>query len=188
MNPLSTFERSLAEHDALLRAMPALADDVAEAARLMAAALTGGKKVLVCGNGGSAADAQHIACELVGRFLRERRAVPAIALTTDTSILTAVANDFGFDEVFARQVAALGQPGDVLIAISTSGNSRNVVRAVEEARENGVTVIGMTGLGGGKIRPLSDLCLCVPSDCTPRIQEMHILIGHVLCEIVEGEL
>lgn len=148
-------------------------------------ALRSGKKILFCGNGGSAADAQHLAAELVGRYEKNRKALPAIALTTDTSVLTAVGNDFGFDEVYARQVEALGNMGDVIIAISTSGNSNNVVRAVEAARAKGMHTIAFTGASGGKLKEICDLIYAVPSDITARIQEMHILGGHIICELVE---
>ena len=173
------------DHLACAFALRGLAAEIARAAALVAEALGGGGKVLLCGNGGSAADAQHIAGELVGRFLRERRPLPALALNANTSVLTALGNDYGFEEVFARQVAALGRPGDVLVAISTSGNSPNVLRAAKAARERGMKVIGLTGAGGGKLRELCDLCLCVPSTSTPRIQEMHMLIGHIVCQLVE---
>lgn len=144
-----------------------------------------GNKILLCGNGGSAADCQHIAAELVGRFGMERRALPAIALTTDTSILTAVANDYSFDRIFERQVEALGREGDVLIGISTSGNSENVVRAVEKAKEMGVLTVGFLGRDGGKLAGLVDHPLIVKSFSTPRIQEVHITLGHVLCDFIE---
>lgn len=154
----------------------------------IAQALKGGKKVLIFGNGGSAADAQHIAAELVGRYACERKALPAIALSTDTSVLTAIANDSSFGEVFARQVSALGNPGDVALAISTSGDSRNVVRALEVARSLSMVTIGLTGLSGGKMKALLDICLCVPSHQTPRIQEAHILVGHIISATVENAL
>lgn len=144
-----------------------------------------GNKILLCGNGGSAADCQHIAAELVGRFGMERRALPAIALTTDTSILTAVANDYSFDRIFERQVEALGQEGDVLIGISTSGNSENVVRAVEKAKEMEILTVGFLGRDGGKLAELVDHPLIVKSFSTPRIQEVHITLGHVLCDFIE---
>ncbi len=144
-----------------------------------------GRKLLLCGNGGSAADAQHIAGELVGRFQLERRPLPAIALTTDTSVLTAVANDYSFEEVFKRQVEALGEKGDVLIAISTSGNSKNVVKAVEKAREKGLLTVGFLGRDGGVLKSLCHRSLVVKSNSTPRIQEVHITIGHVLCDFIE---
>ena len=150
-------------------------------------ALAEGHKVLFCGNGGSAADSQHLAAEFVGRFQKERKGLPAIALTVDTSILTAVANDYGYDTVFARQVQALGEPGDVLVGISTSGNSKNVLLAVEEAKAKGITSIGMTAEGGGKMAATCDICLAVPVKVTARAQEMHILMGHILCELVDHE-
>ncbi|MFZ5435620.1 MAG: D-sedoheptulose 7-phosphate isomerase [Bacillota bacterium] len=181
--------RSLIDaHIALAAELRRLVPKIAKAAKLVAEALGDRGKVLLCGNGGSAADAQHIAGELVGRFLRERRPLPALALNTNTSTLTALGNDYGFEEVFARQVAALGRPGDVLIAISTSGKSPNVVRAASAARKKGLKVIGLTGAGGGELKELCDLCLCIPSESTPRIQEMHILIGHIICELVEAAL
>ena len=151
-------------------------------------ALRNGKKVLTFGNGGSAADSQHIAAELMGRFRRERRALPAIALTTDTSILTAIGNDYGFEEVFARQVEALGQPGDVALAISTSGNSPNVLTAVQKAREIGMRTIGFTGQQGGRLKDAVDLCFRAPSPSTPRIQEVHITVAHAICEVIEADL
>lgn len=150
-------------------------------------ALANGNKVLFCGNGGSAADSQHLAAEFVGRFQKERQGLPAIALTVDTSILTAVGNDYGFDRVFARQVEALGQKGDVLVGISTSGNSSNVVKAVELAKEKRIYCVGMTAAGGGMLAELCDECIAVPAQVTARAQEMHILIGHILCELVDGE-
>ncbi len=150
-------------------------------------ALARGNKVMFCGNGGSAADSQHLAAEFVGRFQKERAGLPAIALTVDTSILTAVGNDYGYDKVFVRQVEALARPGDVLVGISTSGNSANVVQAVELAKAKGVFCVGMTAAGGGRLAQLCDECLAVPAKVTARAQEMHILIGHILCELVDGE-
>lgn len=150
-------------------------------------ALKAGNKVLFCGNGGSAADAQHLAAELIGRFQKERRSLASIALTTDTSILTAVANDYGYDEVFARQVEGLGRYGDVLIGISTSGNSANVVKAALKARDTGMHTIAFTGEGGGKLKDICDITFAVPSKVTARIQEMHIMVGHIICELVEEE-
>ncbi len=143
---------------------------------------------MFCGNGGSAGDAQHLAAELVGRLVKDRRALPGLALSTDSSALTCIGNDFGFNEVFARQVEGLGRAGDVLIAISTSGNSPNVLRAVEVARPAGVFVVGLLGRDGGKLGPLVDLPIIVPSDETARIQEAHIFIGHVLCAGIEKAL
>ncbi|WP_448208329.1 D-sedoheptulose 7-phosphate isomerase [Azospirillum sp. sgz302134] len=164
------------------------ADEVAAAAGLMIEGLRAGGKVLFCGNGGSAADAQHLAAELTGRYLRDRPPLAAVALTVDTSALTAIANDYSYDEVFARQVRGLGRAGDVLVGISTSGNSRNVVAALEAARALGLRTIGLTGAAGGRMKELCDVCLCVPSTDTPRIQEMHIAAGHMLCELVENAL
>ena len=168
-----------------------LASDLPEklenVAALVEKALAGGHKVLFCGNGGSAADSQHLAAEFVGRFQTERRGLPALALTVDTSILTAVANDYGYDTVFARQVQALGEAGDVLVGISTSGNSRNVLLAIEEAKRKGMACVGMTAEGGGKMAGACDICLAVPARVTARAQEMHILMGHILCELVDHE-
>ena len=154
----------------------------------MAQALKSGGKVMFCGNGGSAADSQHLAAELTGRFIDDRVPLAGLALSTDTSALTCIANDYSFDDVFARQVVALGRPGDVLIGISTSGNSRNVLRAVEQARMKQVHVIGLLGKGGGELAQWCDIAIIVPSDVTARIQESHILIGHTLCGLVEQQL
>ena len=159
--------------------------EVARAAELMRDAVLAGKKVLLCGNGGSAADAQHIAAELVGRFVIERRPLPAVALTTDTSALTAIANDYGYEHVFSRQVEALGAPGDVLIAITTSGTSKNVVAAAESARALGMKVIGLTGAKGAAFVASCDAGVAVPSTITARVQECHIAIGHLLCEVLD---
>jgi D-sedoheptulose 7-phosphate isomerase len=160
---------------------------VAQMSRVLIEALREGHKMILFGNGGSAADAQHIATELVARYLRDRVALPALALTANTSSLTAIANDNSFDHVFARQLEAFGAPGDIAIAISTSGNSRNVLAAVETAKRKKLVTLGLTGKSGGKLGTTADYCLCVPSDETPRIQECHILIGHILCEIIELE-
>jgi D-sedoheptulose 7-phosphate isomerase len=157
-------------------------------AQELIAALRAGKKLLFCGNGGSAADSQHVAAELMGRFLINREPWPAIALTTDSSILTAIGNDWEFGEVFSRQVRALAQPGDVVIGISTSGNSDNVLRAMSAAKEKGAKRIAFVGRKGGLLKESSDLCFCAPSDETPRIQELHILAWHAICEVVEGEM
>lgn len=165
-----------------------LTHGIEQFALALAAALRNGGKLLVMGNGGSAADAQHLAAELVGRFLLERRALPAIALTTDTSILTAVGNDYGFDEVFARQVEALAASGDLVLGISTSGQSANVIKALAAAREKGCQTIGLLGRDGGRVAGMVDLALTVPSPETPRIQEAHQLIIHIICDLVEKEL
>lgn len=148
-------------------------------------ALKNGHKILLCGNGGSAADAQHIAAELSGRYKSERRGLPGIALTTDTSVLTAVGNDFGFDRIYDRQVEALAREGDVLIGISTSGHSKNVVRALSLARNMGCRTIGLSGRDGGVMSEFCDINIIVPSDDTPRIQEMHIMIGHIICQAID---
>ena len=164
------------------------ADSIAAAVQLVVAALRRGGKVLLCGNGGSAADAQHIAGELVGRFKLERPAFHAVALTTDSSVLTAVANDYGFDQVFARQVEGLGRQGDVLLAYSTSGSSANVVKAIETARAIGMSTVALTGAAGGRMAALADVCIRAPSDDTPIVQECHAAAGHVLCLLVEQAL
>ena len=157
-------------------------------AETMIIALKAGNKILFCGNGGSAADAQHLSCELSGRFFLDRPALFAEALHVNTSTLTAVGNDFGFSEVFARQVQAQGRTGDVLVALSTSGNSENIIRAIQEARKKGMVIIGFSGLTGGKMATLVDILINVPSKTTPRIQEAHIMIGHIVCEIVEATI
>lgn len=182
------FLRNLHEHRALFDTLDALAAPVAQAGALAAQALQQGHKLLFCGNGGSAADSQHLAAELTGRFVRDRRPLAALALSTDSSALTCIANDYTFDEVFARQVVALGRGGDVLVAISTSGQSRNVVRAVQEARALGIGVVGLLGRDGGVLRELCDVAIVVPSPVTARIQEAHILIGHTLCGQIEEAL
>ena len=180
------------EFDKALANMQALSEDVAlhaqleDAVALCIDALRNGRKLLFCGNGGSAADAQHWAGELVSRFYYDRPGLAAIALTTDSSILTAIGNDYGYDYTFARQVEALGQSGDVLVAISTSGNSPNVLRAADAACARGMQVIAFTGRSGGKLFALSDSCFRMPSDETPRIQEGHEFVGHLLCALIEA--
>ena len=173
------------EHLRVATALRSLAPDADRVVTVMARSMAAGGALLVCGNGGSAADAQHIAAELTGRFFRDRKPLPALALHGNTSSLTAIGNDYGYDLVFAREVGAHGRAGDVLLAISTSGNSPNILRAIEAARDKRMTVIGLTGESGGKMRDLCDVCLCVPSTSTPRIQECHILIGHTICELLE---
>jgi D-sedoheptulose 7-phosphate isomerase len=163
-------------------------DAVAGVSSAMAEALRSGHKVLLFGNGGSAADAQHLAAELSGRFLRERKGLPGWALTTNTSSLTAIANDYSFDLVFARQIEGLGTAGDVAFGITTSGKSPNVLRALEVAREKKLVTVGLTGGSGRTLRNLVDYCICIPSSQTPRIQEAHILTGHILCELIDNEL
>jgi len=169
-------KREIAQH---------LSDVIAKAARLILEAYKVGGKVLLIGNGGSAADAQHIAAELVGRFKLERVGLPAMALTTNTSILTALANDYGYDSVFSRQLEVLASERDVLIAITTSGTSPNILKGVEMAHSKGATVIGLTGAKGGRLKDMVDLTIAVPSDSTARIQEAHITIGHIICYLVE---
>lgn len=178
----------LEEHLAVFRRLPELAPAIREAAALVAGSLSQGGKIMLCGNGGSAADSQHLAAELTGRFLKDRRPLAAMALSTDTSALTCIGNDYSFDEVFSRQVSGLGRPGDCLLAISTSGNSRNVMRAAEAARAAGMRVIGLLGRDGGAIRGLCEVSIIVPSPTTARIQEAHIFIGHTLCAMVEEAL
>lgn len=179
------FEDAIAGH---LQVIGALRDQMPALERIavkMCAAIQDGKKILWFGNGGSAADAQHLAAELVGRFLMERRGLASIALTTDTSILTSVSNDYGFDHAFSRQVEALCQAGDVVVGISTSGNSKNVCNALQVARDLGAITVAFTGQGGGVAASIADETLAVPSKETPRIQEAHILCGHMLCDAIE---
>jgi D-sedoheptulose 7-phosphate isomerase len=168
-----------------------LSKPIAQAIQAILASVTSGGKVLACGNGGSAADAQHFAAEFVGRFERERPELAAIALTTDTSIITAIANDYNFDVIFSRQVRALGQSGDVLLAITTSGNSANVLAAVDAAHERDMVVVAMTGRGGGKMNQAlrdTDIHICVPHDRTARVQEVHLLTLHCICDGVDAQL
>ena len=174
-----------------IQAASQLTQPIAQAVELMFTALSNGNKILACGNGGSAADCQHFAAELIGRFERERLPLPAMALTTDTSILTAVGNDYSFKDIFIKQVQAFGQPGDVLLALSTSGNSPNVVAAVEAALERDMRVVAMTGKGGGAMARLltdMDVHICVPHDRTARIQEVHLLTIHCLCDGIDVAL
>jgi D-sedoheptulose 7-phosphate isomerase len=174
-----------------LQAAEELAEPISQAVEIMFTALSNGNKILACGNGGSAADCQHFAAELVGRFERERLPLPALSLTTDTSILTAVGNDYGFRDVYAKQVQAFGQSGDVLLALSTSGNSANVVAAIEAAVERDMRIIALTGKGGGVMGELmseADVHICVPHDRTARIQEVHALTIHILCDGIDVAL
>ncbi|GAB2976993.1 D-sedoheptulose 7-phosphate isomerase [Mucilaginibacter puniceus] len=170
----------------LQKVIDILVPDIEAACQLITDTIKSGNKVLLAGNGGSAADAQHIAAELTGRFVKDRKALPAIALTTDTSAITSIANDYGYDFVFSRQVAALAQPGDLFIAISTSGNSQGIINAIQTAKENNCKVLGLSGRDGGKMNGLCDLNVVVPSDTTSRIQEIHILVGHILCTAVDN--
>ncbi|WPL18799.1 Phosphoheptose isomerase 1 [Thiorhodovibrio winogradskyi] len=179
---------TLAEHIETIQALADLSDEIKALAELGVATLKAGGRILWMGNGGSAADAQHLAAELVGRFERERPGLASIALTTDTSILTSVANDYGFERIFARQVEAIGRAGDLLIGLSTSGNSSNVVCAMAVAGRLGLARAGLTGSDGGALREQCQLCLCVPSRRTARVQEAHQLIGHLLCDAIEAEM
>lgn len=176
------------EHLEVAKTLPQLASAVSAAVDMICSSLASGGQLLIAGNGGSAADAQHIAAELTGRFLRERRPLRAIALHANTSALTAIGNDYGYEHVFARELSAHARPGDVFLAISTSGGSKNILRAIEAARQSKVKVIGLTGESGGQMRSACDLCLCIPSKSTARIQEMHITIGHTICELLEERL
>jgi D-sedoheptulose 7-phosphate isomerase len=180
--------RNLEEHRELFSKLESVEPAVDAAAVLIVEALAGGRKLMFCGNGGSAADSQHLASEFTGRFINDRRPLAAMALTTDSSALTCIANDYSFDDVFYRQVLGLGREGDCLIAISTSGNSRNVVRAAEAARDGGMRTVGLLGRDGGKLRALCDVPIVVPSTSTARIQEAHSFIGHTLCGLVEHAL
>jgi D-sedoheptulose 7-phosphate isomerase len=164
------------------------AEEIATVIEICVTAIKNGNKIIFCGNGGSAADAQHLAAELIGRYKLNRPAINSIALTANTSILTAVANDFGYETIFERQVEGLGKPGDVLIGISTSGNSKNVVLAIEKARSIGIKTVSFTGFKGGKMKEISDHCINVPSDITNNIQEMHIAVGHLICGQIEVAL
>lgn len=174
--------------DTALRAADTLASDIEHAADLVRHTVRGGGTLFFCGNGGSAADAQHMATEYVVRYMRNRRAYPAVALTTDTSLLTAAGNDLGFDEVFARQVEALARPGDLLVIHSTSGNSPNVLRAAEAARAKGVPVLAFSARDGGRLRELADHNVIIPTNRTDRAQELHLCIEHLICDAVEREL
>lgn len=189
MNANTLLKQSLEEHlEAIQTLLQSSLSEIESAGELIFATLNKGHKILLCGNGGSAADAQHIAAELVGRYERQRRAWPAIALTTDTSALTALSNDYGYEEVFARQVEALASAGDVLLALSTSGTSQNVLRAAQTARRLGCKTIALTGGAGEPLASSCDLAVVVPSLRTSRIQEAHITIGHLWCELIDAKL
>ena len=184
----SLFLTNLSEHRLLMDRLDALEPTVTAAGLRLGALLAADGKLMFCGNGGSAADAQHLASELTGRFINDRRPLAGLALSTDSSALTCIGNDYSFDEVFARQVSGLGRAGDGLVAISTSGNSRNVLRAVAAAREAGVFTLGLLGRDGGALRTACDAAIVVPHAVTARIQEAHILVGHTLCGLIEREL
>jgi D-sedoheptulose 7-phosphate isomerase len=183
--PLDLYQQALAEHRSLFDGLAALGPNVERIGARLAAALQGGGKLMLCGNGGSAADSQHLAAELTGRLVDDRRPLAGLALSTDSSALTCIGNDYGFDAVFERQVRALGRAGDALILISTSGNSTNLLRAADAARELGVLTIGLLGRDGGKLLPKCDDALVIPSRTTARIQEAHIFIGHNWCAQIE---
>ncbi|HEX4949882.1 MAG TPA: D-sedoheptulose 7-phosphate isomerase [Blastocatellia bacterium] len=186
---LQLINQRTAESIAVKRALlESQAPTIADVGAALVEAMRNGQTLFLFGNGGSAGDAQHIAAELVGRFTKERRALPAVALTTNTSALTALGNDYEYAIVFSRQLEAFGKPGDIAIGISTSGNSPNVLHGLETAKTLGMVTVGLTGETGGKTKDAADHCICVPSRDTARIQESHILIGHILCEIVECEL
>jgi D-sedoheptulose 7-phosphate isomerase len=182
---VNEIRRHVDEHLHTIRALEPVFPVIDEIATRMIACLSHGGRVLWCGNGGSAADSQHLSSELTGRFERERDGIASIALTTDTSALTAIGNDYGFEHIFSRQVEAIGRPGDLLVGITTSGNSPNVLRAVESARARRMAAVGLTGHDGGVLRAIADVCLVVPAGNTARIQEAHILIGHIMCDLVE---
>ncbi len=176
------------QHLAAIEQLKTMTEQIAAAAKACSTAIQAGQRIYLMGNGGSAADSQHIAAEFVGRFQIERQALPALAFTTDTSILTAVANDYGFDAVFVRQVKAFVRPGDVVIGISTSGNSANILQAMACARQQGGVTVALTGQNGGQLAACCDYCLAVPSPVTARVQEAHILIGHIFCQYVDEVL
>jgi D-sedoheptulose 7-phosphate isomerase len=186
---INEIRKQLQGHRALFDVLERdMAGAIAKMAGLISTALENGNKLLVMGNGGSAADSQHFVAEIVGRFKMERKALPAVALSTDTSILTAIGNDYGFEAIFSRQVEALAAPGDIVVGLSTSGNSPNVLKALNEARQRGCRTIGLLGKDGGSIKGACDLALVVPSTDTPRIQESHITIIHIVCDLVEKKL
>jgi D-sedoheptulose 7-phosphate isomerase len=182
------FTSSLSEHLALFQSLHSLENQVTQAAEIMSECLKKGNKIMFCGNGGSAADSQHIAAELTGRFVKDRPALAGLALSTDSSALTCIGNDYGFDDVFVRQVQGLGKSGDVLVAISTSGNSGNILKALEAANDMGIATIGWLGRDGGKAAQLCAHSIIVPHTTTARIQEAHIFIGHNLCALIEKNL
>jgi D-sedoheptulose 7-phosphate isomerase len=184
----SLFRNNLEENRLVMSKLFTLDEKVSEAINRISLSLSNGHKVMICGNGGSAADSQHIAAEFTGRFIKDRKPLAAIALSTDSSALTCIANDYSFDEIFSRQLSGLGRAGDCLLAISTSGNSRNVIRAVNVAKSLDIVTIGLLGRDGGDLLDLCDLNIIVPSDVTARIQEAHILIAHTICGGVEIEL
>lgn len=185
---MSLFSHNIAEHLDLLQRLDVVEAAIERTGTMLATALQAGGKIMICGNGGSASDSQHFASELTGRFIKDRRPLAALALTTDSSALTCISNDYAYDQVFSRQVLGLGRPGDCLIGISTSGNSGNVIAAVDVARNHGIHTIGLLGRDGGTLKDLVDLPIIVPGAATARIQEMHLLIIHTLCGLIEENL
>lgn len=182
------YGEQVTEHLELVKNLGGLAQCMSDVINMCSDALVNGGKIMLCGNGGSAADSQHIAAEFVGRFVKDRRSLPALALTTDTSALTCIGNDYGFDEIFSRQIEGIGNAGDVLLGISTSGNSKNIISAIEMANSKGIRTIVFTGCRNTQLTERSDISVLVPSDKTARIQEIHILLGHILCAGVEEKL
>lgn len=185
---MTQFQKNLIQHQNLFKSLALLEPFINQASALIASAFAAECKLMICGNGGSAADSQHIAAEMTGRFIKDRKPLPAIALSTDSSALTCISNDYSFDQVFSRQVEALGKTGDVLLAISTSGNSKNVIEAIYAAKAIGVKVIALVGRDGGQMKSFSDISIVVASQVTARIQEAHIFIGHTICGDVEMQL
>lgn len=185
---MENFSKYLDDHIAVVKSLEDIKDDIESASYLLSNSLSNGNKIILCGNGGSASDAQHIAAELIGRFKEERKALAAISLATDTSALTCIGNDYGYESIFERQLSGIGNSGDVLIAISTSGTSANVLKAVNYAKKNKIKVITMTGNASCEMNIQADISIAVPSKITARIQECHILLGHYLCELIERHL
>jgi D-sedoheptulose 7-phosphate isomerase len=185
---LESVNKELLSHFETIKAVLEMGEDIEKASKMVLETLQNGGKILLFGNGGSAGDAQHISAELTGRYKTERRGLPAIALTTDTSAITAIGNDYGYETIFSRQVEALSKEGDLLLGISTSGNSQNVINALKLGKELGCQTLGFSGKGGGKMSEFCDFNLIVPSENTPRIQEMHILFGHTICQIVDENI
>jgi D-sedoheptulose 7-phosphate isomerase len=184
----SSISSAIKEHREVLQKTEEQSAKIAALAALLTKTLKGGGKLIICGNGGSAADSQHFAAELTGRYMKERRGLSAFALTTDTSAITAISNDYSYDIVFARQIEALGRKGDLLVLISTSGNSQNLLEAAKKAKAIGVATFGLLGKGGGKLAAMCDDCLIVPCQSTPRIQEMHTLVMHCVCQMIDDEV
>lgn len=186
MNIKDMVEQELKDHkETIDKCIEFIQDEILLASKLAVDTISNGNKIILFGNGGSAADAQHISAELVGRYKVDRGGLPAIALTTDTSIITSISNDYGYSKVFERQVEALAQKGDLIIGISTSGNSKNVINGITKGRSIGCNTVALTGCGGGELMDLSDINIVIPSSDTPRIQEMHILIGHIICQAID---